>query len=152
MRTPCLSAVAAVVLLATLPTFGTGGQAWAGFVNDSVTDVESPEKPSWASVVNDLLRGDVGGAARPSADAATPAIPKESSPFPTPRNDGPKTKSGMGSPTTTPPGSAAGAGQTFGPVVRVSLERPTESGRLFLVEIHFDPPPSGARLFRPPRD
>jgi len=60
-RTP--GAIAAVLLLATLPAIGTEGQARAGFVWHSVSGVESHDRPSWDSVLNDPQGG--GGDARP---------------------------------------------------------------------------------------
>jgi len=148
MRTFSPTTVAAALLLATLPAFGAG-QARGGFVFHSVSGVETHDRSSWDSVLNDSQGG--AGCSAPETVSSPQQPESPQTPTPSPRKNGdPQTSSGAGG-TTSPLGGAGGSGQVLGLVSRVSLSSPTVSGRLFLAEMIFDLPEPASRLFRPPR-
>ncbi len=148
MRSPFLTSVAGLVLLALLPGIGGGGAARAGYRQSVGDDVSAPV--AWGKVSDELVRGEAEKAAVP----ASAPRPSDSPPPITPPEPGRK---------TTLPGHTGGAGgsgsslPTSGGVVAagliasVEIPLPTRSALLFLAECSLRQQAFSSRLFRPPR-
>jgi len=150
MRNTWPNAVAAVLLLAVLPIFG-GGQARAGFVAESVSEIECHEDASWESLLAEFLRGDEWSQPRPPAETRGEA-PTERPPRPLPKpRDNERHAATGGAGTNPSPSGGAGNTPSVGLVSRVCVTGCTESGQLFLTQSTFRPRRVASRLFRPPR-
>jgi len=136
----------AAALLLLLPIFGAGEQAQAGFVADSVLEIEVPDETSWDSVVTAFMCGD--GPTCTLSEPAEPRLATVPQP-PTPGQSRRRALTDRAGATTTSPDEPCGHGFAFGPARR--LPSPVATTAALLVARVDYPVGVASRLFRPPR-
>ena len=138
--------LAPLLVLLACPFLGQGGRAEAGFTVGQLQVVTQGDSNALSFELTPAL----GGEPRQDTSSAERSAPRFDWPLEkSPGNNGPEACEGMSSAPSA--GPSAPGGMPLAASVDKEPPEGTATGRLFLCNERFKPPPFASRWFRPPR-